>query len=552
MVPSLKKRSPTMVAFILGAGYLVFGWMTLSHQYTFDAISYLQDIENTRLSIPLQPEAIAYNFFHSQHLLFSFFDYLFYHLWMCLGYHGSALLPAQILNLLEGAATLGLVSFVLYRMTEDVLLSSLFIAFLGMSYTFWSNTVMVSDHMASCLLAVILFGSLVKTQLQEVSMRRIALFGFLNGFAMLMHQANALLGAMFLVALLSEPLTIAARLKALLVYTLSAILTVAIPYLIVGVFILGNETIYDFVFWCFYYAMPGVMNVSGHYGTFQFGKLIDLVSSFGASIIGGFYWINRIFETHAFSLYSVPICSAIGLIAFLSVLIIGRTKGRANEIDHQTKKAMRLSAAWFGSYALLLFWWWPTYYQMWSIPFVAFVVLIATYIHSKLRTPLARHPYLQCAIAVVILSILTGNAIAAYIPAHDVANNDYYVTTMAIAQSTKPGDLIVIPGNDEYEVYVPYFIKRKIVSLHAVFIDHLNDRASSFKEIKEKIENAWSEGANVFVVSELRDTANVYADVFDLHNLSMADRQQFFRQYAVEDTLEARSLVLYKLENISP
>src|SRR6266446_1745419 len=114
--------SSRMAPVLIGCGYFLFSWAALSRQYTFDAISYLLDVERTNLSLPFRPERIAYNFFHSQHLLFSFFVYLFYHAWALAGYMGSALPPAQILNLIEGSLSLALVFVILRDITGDAVL----------------------------------------------------------------------------------------------------------------------------------------------------------------------------------------------------------------------------------------------------------------------------------------------------------------------------------------------------------------------------------------------------------------------------------------------
>lgn len=531
----------------LGIGYFIFCSVTISHQYTFDAISYLWDVENTRLTVPLNPETITYNFFHSQHLLFSLFVYFFYHLWEFVGYHGPALLPAQVLNLLEGSLTLGIVCALLQKITKDTRLSVLCSMLLGCSYAFWDNTAMISDHMASCLLAATFFITLVKTSIGTSSLKRIAFLGFLSGAAILMHQVNGLLGIMFLGALSFEKTSFGIRFKALLTYVIIAGLTATIPYLIVGIVVLENTTPYDFIFWCFYYAMPGVIDVAGHYGTFSVGKIIDLFTSFGASFVGGFYWMNSVFETRVLQRFGVPILSAVSLVAFLYIMARARIVNNQQGIPELSRKVLRLSAIWFLAYVLLLFWWWPTYYQLWAVPLVAFVIFVATFVHVKFQSLVQHRLSLQFGLVVLVLSLFTANLISAYLPLHDIDTNDYYITTIAIGGSTAPDDVIVIPGNDEYETYIPYFVKRKVVSLHAVLIDHLNNIKDSFAEIETKITEATSSGHDVFIVSELHDSVRTYADVYELHHLKNEDVAPFFHTFGIKDTLQTGSLVLYKL-----
>lgn len=321
MVQESQRSFPSYVLpYVIGIGYGVFSFLTLSHQYTFDAISYLWDVEHVQLSLPLVSEHIAYNFFHSQHLLYSTTVYLSYHLWMLFGYTGSALVPAQTLNVIEGSLTLALVFRLLQSITHDNGLSFLSCSFLGFTYSFWSNTAMVSDHMASCLFGTLLFTALLNTDISNASPKRIAYLGFLTGCAMLMHQTNGVLGVMFLTVMFIKPYSLAVRVKALSIYLLSAAVIVAAPYIVIGVFILENTTLYDFFYWCFYYAMPGVMEVSGHYGTITFEKITDVFSGFGASVVGGFYWMNRVFETRPLRLFGVLILAGSALMTFVFVI----------------------------------------------------------------------------------------------------------------------------------------------------------------------------------------------------------------------------------------
>jgi hypothetical protein len=527
------------VPLLTGAGYALFGWLTLSRQYTYDAISYLYDIEHTRLGLPLDTEQVAYNFFHSQHLLFSLFPWLWYHLWGLFGYTGSALLPAQMLNLMEGSLVLGLLCSLIIRLTGDRLLALFLCVFLGFTYTFWSNAAMVSDHMPSCLVGLIYFRVLLGTVCAEAPRGRLVLLGFLNGFGMLLHQVNGLFGVMFLTALFWEKKPWRASLRALTLYTVAAVATVAIPYYVVGVWVLGNTELHDFVYWCFYYAMPGVIDVAGRYGTVNFGKFAELLKGLGSSLIGGFYWMNRIFETRWWPLYGVPVLSAFGALLAAVLTFLSR---RREVPDSQERKAARLGAAWFIGFAVLLFWWGPWYYQLWSVPLLGGFLYVAMWCGRG--GSIAERPALLYGLPVLVFTVFAANATAAFIPSHDIANNDYYVTTMAIGSATSPADLIVVPGNDEYDTYLPYFAKRTVVSFHALLVDHENDAAASLAEVGERMEECWDRGGRVYIAAELRDGVKVYADLYELHHLTDRDVTPFFREFPVLRHLKTGELPL--------
>jgi hypothetical protein len=532
-----------MAPLLIGASYFLFAWAALSRQYTFDAVSYLLDVERTDLSSPFRADHVAYNFFHSQHLLFSFGVYLFYHAWTLAGYAGSALQPAQVLNLIEGSVAIVLTFIILREITGDVLLSILFSFLLGFSFAFWDNTSMVSDHMASCLMALVLFQALRRTTIGEASMTRIAFLGFLNGLAFLMHQVNALLGIMFLVALWTGGF----RLKALFIYLGVAALTGGVPYLLVGVFLLGNRSEHDFLFWCFYYAMPGVIDVAGHYGTVGAGKIVELISAFGASVIGGFYWMNRVFETRPLQRYGVPVLSGLSALLFILMILKARLARGERRAGPAHRTILRLSASWFLAYALLLYWWWPSYYQLWALPLTGLIIFTATYLHVNLGSRLMKQRVIGTALAGVVALVASANALSAWCPSHEIANNDYYVTTMEIGKSTGRGDLVVVPGDDEYEIYLPYFARRNALSLHALLVEHLNNVDETFEDLETEMDRVWKEGHRVLIVSELRDTARVYSDLYELHHLTNDDVAGRFRRYRVLDTLETGTLTLYTL-----
>jgi hypothetical protein len=531
----------------VGLVYFSFCLATLSRQYTFDAISYLWDVEQTRLGLPLDPAAVTYNFFHSQHLLFSPVVYLFYHFCAWWGYTGSALAPAQFLNLLEGSLALGLVCRLLLELTEDGFLAAVFSAVLGLSYAFWYNTAMISDHMASCLLAVVYVAMLHRTHVGSASGGRLALLGFVNGFAMLMHQVNGLLGAVFLLALALDREAAGSRLRRLVVYTGAATATVAVPYAVVGIFILGNTAPYDFVFWSFYYAMPGVINVAGHYGTVSVGKLGELAAGFGASWVGGFYWMNRVFEERALQLFAVPLFSCLAAAALLASAAIARLRAPSGALSESLRRMRRYAAAWFLSYALLLFWWWPSYYQLWAVPLVGGVLWTGIWFHRALAAAPARRAAVRNGLLLAAGALFAANLIAAYLPMRDAAANEYLTTTESLGPHTKPGDLVVVPGNDEYETYIPYFLHRDVVSLHAALIDHENDLDASLEAIGTRMDSARAARGRVFIVSELRDTVRLYADVYDLHGISNDDVAAYFRTFAVEETVKAGSLTFYRI-----
>jgi hypothetical protein len=91
-----------LVPLALGALALALYLTTLSDVHTFDALSYIRDVDQR-----------AGFFFHPHHLLYSPTGWLFWQSWRLLGYGGGSELALKALNSLAGAAC----GVGLYRLT---------------------------------------------------------------------------------------------------------------------------------------------------------------------------------------------------------------------------------------------------------------------------------------------------------------------------------------------------------------------------------------------------------------------------------------------------
>ena len=170
-----------------------------------------------------------------------------------------------------------------------------------------------------------------------------------------------------------------------------------------------------------------------------------------------------------------------------------------------------------------------------------------SWIHDNLEFSVLNQPGVFFGLILTCLFLLSANTIAVFLPSHDINNNDYYTTTLEIGGKTKEGDLIIAPGNDEYDTYIPYFVRRKLVSLHALLVDNANDLPASLAAVRDSIDETWSRKRSVYLFSELHDTAKVYRDMYELHNLTDSSIAGYFRSFVIVDTLQAGELRLYKL-----
>src|SRR5688500_6200420 len=96
--------APAVLVAVALALYLT----TLSHVHTFDALSYIRDVDG-RTGF----------FFHPHHLLYSPTGWLFWQGWRLLGYGGNSELPLKVLNSLATAGCAVVVYQLALRLTRQ-------------------------------------------------------------------------------------------------------------------------------------------------------------------------------------------------------------------------------------------------------------------------------------------------------------------------------------------------------------------------------------------------------------------------------------------------
>ncbi|MBC8075377.1 MAG: glycosyltransferase family 39 protein, partial [Chloroflexales bacterium] len=168
---------------------------SLTQVHTFDALSYVLDVDRK----PLR------ELFHPHHVAYGPLGALALGVARLLGYNGEAAVPLQVVNAAAGASGVALFYVLLRRIAArgDVALAAALL--LGASYAYWYYAVEVEVYTVAVLFLVACLGLLAQL-LVRPSAGVWAALGLAQSLAVLFHQTNVLLCVPALVAwLVSGP-----------------------------------------------------------------------------------------------------------------------------------------------------------------------------------------------------------------------------------------------------------------------------------------------------------------------------------------------------------
>ncbi len=154
--------------------------LSLTQVHTFDALSYILDVDRKPW-----PEL-----FHPHHLAYGPLGALIRSGAHALGWHGSAAALIQATNALAGAAGVALFARLAQRATGRVDLAAAGALLLGSSYAFWYYAVEVEVYTIAAL-GLIIALALLLALLRSPSPALAAALGVAQGLAVLFHQTNA-------------------------------------------------------------------------------------------------------------------------------------------------------------------------------------------------------------------------------------------------------------------------------------------------------------------------------------------------------------------------
>lgn len=513
-----------IITALLFISFLVLYLATKTANYTFDAVSYAEQI------VTFTKTGERHWLFHPHHLLFNLTGYLLWRIAGALGYHGGPLPVLQDMNSFLGAAGVALLWLALRKiLTRSRGLAAVLSIGLGLSFGFWVCATDGRVNMPSIFLLIASFYALVNA-MQGPGRRRAVAAGAIAGLATLYHESAGL----FLIAgwtgialadytqgRTSEERR--ARWATLGYYTLGWAVIFVLPYLFVGTLLLHLTSIGAYKHWAAEYAEIGwwwdfhvaqnlrldvyalrralFVEPAGKQGTFHIapgsasaGRILYFLS------LGG--W-----------LIAVYLCA----VAFP---LLFKTHYRPYLI---------VASVWALVCAIFFTFWNPGYFVFWVPQVVACAVLVAI-CASYYRARRHGSAWLV-AITLWIACYGISNLLLSIAPGMAASNNHLLIQAHDIRVHSRQGDLIVMSGmpwDAEAEVYVPYFGQREVFSVNTEMERHKENKASTQEALQQQILQTYGSGHTVYALDDLWHSREARSLLAERHHLEAADLAAFF------------------------
>ena len=507
----------SFLAIILFAGALVLYFITLSNNNSMDSMSFALMTTKGEVGQPL--------FFQAEHLLYPAIGWLWYKLWLLLGYGQGALKPLQALNAIFGAAGVSFfylcLTSILGRTSKGLTLSFLGALGLAFSYGYWFHSTDAEDQIISNVLLLLSFSILLLMMRRRTTQKRWLLLASLAfSFAVLCHATNILfLPVGLLLAWSPRGLgrqespraTFGERprkdWRGSAGFLAIAFAVIAISYLLVGFIAHDFRSIGDYRGWFLSAPAAGVWGRPGIGNVWQGVKTAvnAIVYLSGGpnfrSLLGGrATWL----EVFGIFIFTIVIAAIIGVILYYFY-----RRQRISDF-----KVVLACLLWIAIYGIFNLYWAPEDIQFWVITVPPVLVLAGVVVHNLISNPVRAG--VAAIGACVVCALLVINLSLAMAPRSDLSKNQGYAKAMCLGQQTQPNDLIITPGWDWVSGYAPYFAERQVFSISdAYLLEACKDRGTLFKTIESRIDVTRDRGGKVYLVR--------------LYNLSESEQEWFKR-----------------------
>lgn len=397
--------------------------LTLTSVHTFDALSYILDVDRKPWRELFHPHHLAYGPLGAGIRLTA----------SSLGWEESAERLLQAANALAGGLGVGLFAALLARLTGRWQAAVLGALLLGASYAYWYYAVEVEVYTIAVLFLIAALWLMLELA-QRPALRLALGLGAIQGLAVLFHQTNVLLSLPALMALgtgLRAASATGARPRTgpalLLAYAAPLALLVSGAYLWVGLGVSGFRSWEAFFRWAAGYT------TTGYWGGAVDGARLALLGQGLARTIA-------------------PDGGALIGLALLATLALN-----ARRLARAPRGALAMTLTWLAVYGAFFVWWEPENIEFWiaSLPPFYLLVVLAAYLPVS-DQPLPRFwPALLLVCGLALLP-LNGTAIARR---GDASRDLQRVTAEALAAHSAPGDLLIVPDG-VLELYLPFYVER--------------------------------------------------------------------------------------------
>ncbi len=463
-------RRYTLLAFciVTFALCVVLYLLTLTDVHTYDALSYILDVDRKPW-----PEL-----FHPHHLAYGPLGALIRAAAAAIGWQGSAEKLLQAANAVAGALGVGLFGAVAARAAGSLRAGALAALLLGASYAYWYYAVEVEVYTIAAVFLVAALGLMLALAARPSARLALAL-GVVQGCAVLFHQTNVLLCAPALAALLLAGRAQApgsGRLRLFLAYAFPLALIVGGAYLWVGLGVSGFRSWGELASWAAGYTTTGLWG-----GALDASKLALL----GVGLARTF---------------AQPGGALVGLTLLGALLLNLRGLAAA------PRGTVAVATSWLIVYGAFFLWWEPDNIEFWIAslpPFYLLVVLAAAGAWRRGEAESARVAgrwplavLLVCGVAMLGLNFVAIGRRG------DAGRDLQRVVAAALAAQSAPGDLLIAPDG-LLELYLPFYEGRpNLFSLSQAMNLAGGDWPAACGLIHERVEQALVGGYAVLISAE--------------------------------------------------
>lgn len=468
-----RAAAPLALFFLTLASYLG----TLTQVHTFDALSYVTSVERKPWT----------EVFHPHHLAYGPLGVLAYNTGRALGYTGGAALPMQIVNALAGALGVALFYTIVRRVTRRADLALICGLLLGGGYAYWYYAVEIEVYTVATLFLIVCLDILTRPAWWR-SRRSVLALGLAQAGAVLFHQTNVLLCvpiAVFVVDDLlrawgREPRTenrepiedsrfpvLGSWFYRWLSYSLTLLLGVGLPYLVVGLGISGFRSWAAFDAWLTEYARTGWWG-----GPITAQKWAGLATGLADTLAqpGG---------------------------ALLGLLLLGLLLVHLRSLLGGPRPLVAGLAAWLLAYGAFFLWWEPDNIEFWIASLPPALLLLAL----ALRGERGWGPGVWLALAIGVTA--TGVNYDAIARRGNPATDLQRVIARELGARSTPADLLLVPDG-LLELYLPYYEHHdNFMSLNQALFDSGDDWGRACPAVRARVDEALHAGATVYLADEV-------------------------------------------------
>ncbi|MBA3943961.1 MAG: hypothetical protein H0X37_05295 [Herpetosiphonaceae bacterium] len=446
--------SRRLVPVLLAALSLMLYLLTLTGVHTFDALSYIRDV-NGRSGF----------FFHPHHLLYSPTGWAFWQLWRGVGYAGDAAKPLAVLNAIAGTVCGWGLYRLLLRLTGDTWAAVVATGLLLFNYGVWFYSV-ETDVYLLVLVWLVLALTLIVELLTVPRRRTVWALGVVVGMAALYHQANALLGLIVALAIVIAPQpSRGQKLRQFLLVTALAVGIVALGYGIAALDFYHFRSLAAIHDWMLFYVE------TGWWGQTTRGRWTDLAAGLGTSISPEVAW---------------PFW--VGIIA---ILLTGLPTAA-----RRWPRIVAIAALWVIIYGAFFSWWEGTTIKYWIGSLMPLWFLVGLSIAGLRPLPIRR---VGTVLGVLGVALLAWHNWTVLQPQIDPALDLQRQFSASIRTHSARDDLILSPGGI-MELYLPYYEDRhNVQTLTQMMLTTHDDGAAALGLLHEQIARALQAGYGVIM-----------------------------------------------------